>query len=180
MAKVKGTDIVGLKKLFAKQGKDIENTFLSKLSESDQKTYEGIIATTWTDLDVQAKLYEAAADTLFPGKNDAVIQLCSQLAEIAYSGIYSVFLLIPKASHVAKRAASVWTSYYDQGVASVEKIEKSSLDFVVRHFPELPKTMRDGTTANISALLSKTGVKNLNVNLEEYDPEKWVWHTNWN
>ncbi len=180
MSKIKGTDVVGLKKLLAMEGNDVENTYLSKLSESDQDAYKSIIATTWTEIEVQARLYQAAGDTLFPGKSDSVVKLHQKLADKAYSGIYSVFLLIPKASYVFKRAANIWRSYYDTGIAKVENIEKNSMDFVVREYPDLPKTMRDAVTGHISTLLGKTGLKNLNVKRDESNPQEWIWHTTWN
>ena len=179
MPKIKGSDVVALKKLFSKSGGDVESKFLSTLSEDDAKAYKTIVATTWTEVEVQARLYEAAGKTLFPGDPNAVVKLHQKLAEQSYSGIYSAFLAIPKASFVFKRAASVWTTYYDKGVASIENITDSSMDFVVRGFPELPKALRDATTGHISVLLGKTGLKNLQVRHASTNPQQWVWNTTW-
>ncbi len=179
MAKIKGSDIVTLKKLFSKNGGDAEKKFLSCLLEDDSNSYKQIVATSWTDINVQARIYEAAAKALFPGEQNPVVKLHQKLAEQSYSGIYSVFLAIPKPSYVFKRAASVWSTYYDTGVASIENITDSSMDFVVRDFPDLPQAMRDATTGHITVLLGKTGLKNLEVKHDGSNPQKWSWHTQW-
>ncbi len=179
MPKTKGTDIVCLKAVFKKEGKNIETVFLSKLSQGDREVYERIIATSWTDVDIITRIFEAAAETLFPSKQDALVKLGQTLSERAYSGIYSAFLLIPKPSYVFKRAANVWQSYYDRGSAIVENETESSADFVVRGFPELPKALRDAVCGHIAVLLGKTGLKNINIKQDDSNPEAWVWRTKW-
>lgn len=179
MAKIKGSDIVVMKKMFSKNGAEVEKAFLESLSESDLKAYNSIVATTWTDVDVQARIYEAAGKAMFPGNPNPVVKLHEKLAEQSYSGIYAAFLSIPKASYVIKRAASVWRTYYDKGVATVENIKDSSVDFVVREFPDLPQAMRDATTGHITVLLSKTGLKSLAVKHRGANPKEWVWHAQW-
>lgn len=179
MSKIKGSDIVAMKKMLSKNGAEVEKAFLASLSEKDLKAYNSIVATTWTDVDVQARIYEAAGKAMFPGNPNPVVKLHETLAEQSYSGIYAAFLTIPKPSYVIKRAASVWRTYYDKGVASVENIADKSMDFVVREFPDLPQALREATTGHISVLLSKTGLKNLSVKHSSANPKEWVWHAQW-
>lgn len=180
MPKTKGTDTVSLKSFFTKENKDMESKFLAKLSEDDQKVYQSTIATSWIDVNAVARILEAAGSTLFPGEKDALVQLGIKLGEKAYSGIYSVFLLIPKPSYVLKRAANVWKSYYDKGVANIENTSEKGVDLIVRGFPDLPKALRDSTSGHISVLLGKTGLKSLNITHNETNPDQWIWHTTWN
>ncbi len=179
MPKTKGTDIVGIKKIFKSEGEQVETVFLSKLSQDGRKVYERILATSWTDVDTVARIYEAAAETLFPGKQDALVKLGRMLSERAYSGIYSIFLLIPKPSYVFKRAANMWTAYYDRGSATVENETDRGADFVLRGFPELPKTLRETTCGHVEVLLGKTGLKNVHIKHDHSNPDAWVWQATW-
>lgn len=179
MGKIKGTDIVGLKKLFKKKDPPLEEEFLSQLSDSDRQIYKSIVATTWTPVETQARFYLAAGETLYPGRSNAVILLHHELAEQAYSGIYSIFLRIPSLKYVIKRVATLWTSYYDQGIAEVKNITDSSLDFFVGGFPDLPKALRDATTGHISVILQKVGLSNVHVYHIDAVPNKWHWQVTW-
>lgn len=179
MPKIKGTDIVTLKKYFAKQGKETEEAFLSRLSEDDRKVFLKTVATNWTDVTIQARIYDAAGDTLFPGQADAQEKLGHLLADQAYSGVYSIFLLIPKTSYIFKKTASVWGSYHDTGTASLENVQPDNGDLVVTGYPDLPPQIRQGIKGHVSVLLTKTGAKDIRITLDESNPEKWVWHVEW-
>lgn len=179
MAKIKGTDIVGLRKLLKKKGKEVEDAFFAALSENDQLIFKSIVATSWTPVDIQARLYMTAGQTLYPNDLNAVTLLHHELAEQAYSGIYSIFLRIPSLKYIINRVATLWTSYYDKGVAEVKNITDSSLDFFVRGFPELPRTLRDATSGHITILLRKVGLQNVRVNHIETVPDKWHWRVTW-
>lgn len=178
MPRIKGADVTSLKDILKKEGK--ETAFLSKLSESDREVYTSTIATSWNDVNIVARLYEVAGSILFSGSKEGLEKLGQRLGDKAYSGIYSVFLLIPKPSYVIKRAANVWSSYHDKGSAEVDNIMENSVDFIVRRYPELPKAIRYAITGHIFALLNKTGLKNLNMEHIESNPEQWVWHARWN
>lgn len=179
MPKIKGTDIVTLKKYFAQKGKETEEAFLSRLSEEDRKIFQKTVATSWTDVTIQTRIYDVAGDMLFPGDPNAQEKLGHLLADKAYSGVYSIFLLIPKTTYVFKRAAAVWSSYHDTGAACLENVQPDNGDLVVTGYPDLPKQIRQGIKGHVTVLLTKTGAKNIKVTLDESNPEKWVWHVKW-
>jgi hypothetical protein len=179
MARIKGTDVVNLTQFVRGKGQQVESDFLASLPDALRRVYRETRAITWTPVEAQAALYEAAASHFFPNRPDAVVQLHKALAKIAYSGIYQIFIRIPKVSHVAERAASVWRRYYDTGEAVIENVTATSLDFVVRQFPDLPRALRQATTGHLYTLLEMTGSKEPMVSQPASTPERWVWHIEW-
>ncbi|MCD4814020.1 hypothetical protein K8S19_10070 [bacterium] len=179
MPNTKGTDVVTLKKILKNRGEETYRDFLKKLDEETTEAFLKIITTTWTPIHLQAKIYEVAAATLFPGHNRGILQLHRELAKSSYSSIYKIFLRIPTIPFIARRAAAVWRSYYDTGNASVENIENKSLDFIVRAFPQLPFTLREAANAHIAVLVEATGAKNVRVVHHDSDPQQWTWKITW-
>jgi hypothetical protein len=179
MARIKGTDLVSLKKLLKTKVKAVEEKFLGSLSENDLQTFKTVIATSWTPVEVQARIYLAAAHALYPRQINAVEQLHHELAHQTYSGIYSIFLKIPSLKFIISRVAALWTTYYDKGTAEVENLTRTSLDFIVRDFPDLPKELRDATTGHIGYLLKKIGNRNVRVKHIDTLPHMWQWHVTW-
>jgi hypothetical protein len=179
MARIKGTDLVNLRKLLKKRGKEVEQEFMAALPENDRQIYKLVMATSWTPVDVQARIYMTAAKLLYPGQPNGVERLHYDLAEQAYSGIYSIFLRIPSLNFIISRVASLWTTYYDKGSAEVRNQSANSLDFYVRDFADLPREMRDATTGHISLVLKKIGKRNVLVRHIDTVPNMWQWHATW-
>jgi hypothetical protein len=179
MSRIKGTDVVNLTHFVRGKGPQVESDFLAGLTEPLRRVYVETRAITWTPVETQAALYEAAASYFFPNRPDAIVQLHRALAKIAYSGIYQIFIRIPKLSHIAERAASVWRRYYDTGEAGIENLTATSLDFVVSQCPDLPRALRQATTGHLYTLMEMTGAKDLVVSQPADTPAKWVWHIEW-
>ena len=179
MPNIKGTDVVLLRNVVKEKGPRIEGELLSKLTPELKKLYLETVATSWNPLDAQARLYETAAQVLFPSEPNAVVKVHRELAKLSYTGVYRVFMRVPTILFVAKRAASVWRSYYDKGDASVQNEQSSELDFQVADFRELNKTLRDATTGHLSTIMEMTGRPAVKVALSEAHENPWVWHISW-
>lgn len=179
MPKIKGTNIVTLKKIFQKAGPDTEDKFLAKLSEKEADIFKAIISTSWTPIELQARFYELAAQTLYPGSPNGMDKLFIEMAENAYSGVYKIFLKIPSTQFILKRAANLWATYYDSGNAMVENNTDDSFDFIVSEFPELPEILRKAVTANIKVLNQMTGLKNAKIVENWKNPKEWRWQVTW-
>jgi len=179
MPRVKGTDVASLRNLIKGKGPQAERDFLDRLPVALRTLFLETSPLTWNPVDEQGDLYEVAASFLFPDKPEPIVEMHRVLARMSYSGIYRVFVRIPTVDFIAKRAASVWRSYYDSGEATTENETGTSLDFVVRHFPGLPRALREATTGHLSALLELTRAKSPAIVPPAQTPEAWVWHITW-
>lgn len=179
MAKIKGTDIVSLRKLVREKGELTEQSLLKAFSDEEKKTYLETSPISWTPVDLQARVYQVASDSLFPGQFDSVIRLQLEIAKRSYSNFYKIFLAIPSVAFIMKRAASIWRTYYDTGKATVENLSESTFEFVVTDFPDLPEQLRDATTAHLIYLTQATGKKGVSVKQDDKDVNRWVWRVSW-
>ncbi len=179
MPKVKGTDVVTLREELRKRGPTVETPFLQRLSEADRQAYLTMMPVSWTSLDGITRIHETAARQLFPGEADPMRRLGQLIARRVYSGVYSVFLRIPSIPLVLSRTASIWHTYFDAGTAGIEKVGSHAVNLVVRDFPTLTPGLRSFICGHVSAILELAGAKEVNVVLDETDPQAWRWRVTW-
>lgn len=175
----KGADVIALRKLLEERGAAAEKAFASKLTPELLEVYHGIIATSWTPVEQQMAVYQAAAQVLFPGQEEPMAHLGHALARKTFSGLYRIFFRIPSVAFIMQRVAVVWRSYYNQGEALVENIRPKSVDFVVRNFPQLPQPMLEVAKGHCRCILEMTGAKMVEVELNARDPQAWRWRLSW-
>lgn len=180
MPRIKGTDVASLRTFVREKGPQAEQRFLAGVSERLRRLYLDTTPVTWNPVEAQAELYELCAAFLFPGQPAPVVELHRVLARMSYSGIYKVFFRIPTVEFLAERAASVWSKYYDTGEATIENATRTSLDFVVRQFPALPRALREATTGHLLTMLEMTGARDPKVDSPAQEPEGWAWRLTWN
>lgn len=177
--KIKGTDIVALRKIFTDQGAAAEKAFLDSLAPELRDLYQATLHSTWSPVDLQTRLYEQAALTLYREADDRMYRLGRAMADRSYSGVYKFFLKIPSVEMVIGTAAKVWGTYFDTGQASVEKSADKEIFFVVKHYPELPAPMREVIGGNISSIMEYAGAKNVRVEHLHDHPLDWRWRVKW-
>jgi hypothetical protein len=179
MIQIKGTDLLCIKKLFKEKYRNLEEQLLSTLDPETRSVYDHALAFQFIPAGIVARIYETAAQAIYPGQAQAVRYLFGEIALKAYSGIYSLFLRIPSPAYIIGKAAAIWRSYYSEGDAGTENSASNSLDFTVANVPDLPKAMRDATVGHLEVLMVKGGKRNTKVTLNEKNPQKWVWHLSW-
>ncbi|MCD4813597.1 hypothetical protein K8S19_07895 [bacterium] len=179
MAKTKGTDVVALRKLFAGVGEEKLDAFREKLAPELFSVFENIIHTSWTPIQEQTDIYEAAARVLFPGDPERMHTLGKAMAARSYSTVYKLFLRIPTIQFVLSRVAIMWRSYHDKGEATVEGFENNQGIFIVRKYPDLPRKMRVVIGGHLEILLELTGAKNIKILVRDNDPDAWHWDCLW-
>jgi len=179
MSKTKGTDVMALRGLVQEKGPAAENALSELLGPRLEKIYKHILATSWTEIDDQAAIYQAAAQVLFPGCDDCLTKLGAALAEKSYSGIYKIFFRLPTVEYIFSRGALIWNTYYERGEASIEPISEKCFEMVVRNFPELPRSMREVAIGHYTVILKLTGAKNIRIDMNESDPLAWRWRASW-
>jgi hypothetical protein len=175
----RGMNIISLRKVFEKAGKEKENQFLSQLSPELYKIYKMTMATSWNSENLAVELYQEAVRVLFPDQPKSLRLLGKNMAEITYSGIYRFILRIPSIPFVMKRVAHLWRDHHDTGQGTIEDYTGKSLCFYVRGFPELLTEIREVICGHIQVLAERTGAKNVQVVIEDENPEAWCWKVHW-
>jgi hypothetical protein len=175
MANIKGTDVMTIKSILQASGNGLESRFQQSLSQKASQAYQTMLANRWTPVEVQAEMYEAAAKVLHPGRSDAIETMFYTVARRSYSAVYRVFMKLPSVAFLIGRAASVWGTFYDSGVAGADKVTDKSFDFTVRDFPNLPSAMRRATVGHIRFLIENAGGRNVAVHMDESNPSCWRW-----
>ncbi len=175
----KGADVMSLRKILRERGAAVEKAFQDRLTPELQEVYRGIVATSWTPVEQQMAIYQAAAQTLFPGLDEPMARLGHALAQQTFTGMYRIFFRIPSISFIMQRVAMVWRSYYNLGEAMVENVQPKRVDFVVRDFPQLPYPMLEVAKGHSRCILEMTGAKMIQITLDTHDPQAWRWRLSW-
>lgn len=179
MANTKGTDVVGLRKIFAEAGPEMEQKLLEKLTPEQRHLYENAVSTTLSPVGLQTDLYERAAEVLFGQDSNRMVRLGKTMANRSYSTVYKLFFRIPKVEFLISRVATMWLTYYDTGEAEIKKFTGKSGSLVVRHFPSLPRKLREVIAGHLTVILELTGAKVVHVLVCDDDPEAWEWKLTW-
>ncbi len=179
MAKTKGTDIITLRLIMTAKGPVVEKAFEEKLGPRLLAIYRAISAMSWTEVDDQIAIYQAAAEVLFPNDSERMKSLGVLFGHKAFNGIYKLFLRIPTIEYIFKRAARIWNTYYDKGEAVIEVLSPKVVDMVVRDFPELPRAMREVVQGHYCVILEMTGAKDIQIQMFDDNPSAWRWRVSW-
>jgi len=179
MAKVKGSDITGLRKLFKERGAEVEDAFRHQLSPEQQSLYTGLLATEWVLLEDWLQLLRSAVGFLLPKDPEPWVSLGKALARKSYTGVYRIFLRIPSVKYVVSRAATIWSTYYDTGTVSTTSPEPKHLELVVEDFPALPFEFREAARGHIMVLLELTGARTHRVDPDYTNSSAWRWTIEW-
>jgi hypothetical protein len=176
MANVKGTDLLTIRRLLAEGPPGAEGRALARVSTEAVEAYRRTVASTWTPVELQAALFDAAARELFPNRTDAVELLFVDVARRSYSTVYRIFLKVPSVQFLVSQAANLWKTYYDEGYASAEDAGRGRAYFHVSEFPGLPKALRSAIAGHIRFLVENTGAKHVTITVTESHPVRWTWY----
>jgi len=138
MAQVKGVAILGLIKFIKKNLKDTLPKIVDALPPETRKYMnEHILLTAWYPYNLYTDLLKSLDRIV--GKGD--LSYCKEQgrlsAEHDLKTIYKVFLSYVDPRVLITRAMSVWSSYYDTGVAEVNIISKNEVIVVIKDFPTI-------------------------------------------
>jgi hypothetical protein len=180
MPNVKGTAVVGLKKIFKESDPACEVEFFRRIGAEMAATYKMMLPSSWYPIELMTTIYENAALVLYAGQAKPKRQLGHAMASHTYSTIYKLLLRIPSAQFVVSRAAQIWDSFYDKGQVTIENFNsKTGGDMVVREFPELNDTFRDLVCGHLVYLMESNGIKNIKAAIDDTDPQAWRWSLTW-
>jgi len=179
MARVKGADIIGLRKVFAERGCQIEDEFKAKLNPEQQEMYTRLLPSMWVPVEDWLGLLTVATKTLFPNERQPWVSLGRSLAEKSYGSVYRVFLRVPTVKVVISRAAAIWNTYYDTGQVRATSTGPKLIELVVEDFPELPFEFREAARGHVLVLLELTGAQPVAVRPDYANPSSWRWEIEW-
>ncbi len=151
---------------------------LARLSLTRQH-FPSLTAGEMLPLEQEAEILQAAAEALYPGDPQGLQKLGEEVAKINFSGIYKPFLMIASPEFIAKRIAGIWKTFYDQGGAHVENFHGKSGTVVATGLPELTSVQRRYICGYMAGVLHLTAVKNIQVVVQEQDPQAWRWLISW-
>lgn len=179
MIRTKGTDLKALRKLVGSRGREFENALVKKLADEEKNLYLNSLPVFWNPIELQTRVYEAAADLLYPDSSQPMRKLGFEMASETFSGVYKIFLSIPTLSFIIEQSAHIWRQYYEKGAARAESVKDGNkiqtVVFKVADFPELPKGLREVICGYLEMLAQATGTKICGVELDEADPNSWKW-----
>jgi len=101
------------------------------------------------------------------------------IAQENLDGIYKFLLQIPSVEYAIQRGAKIWQAYNDTGDPVVQKVTPNSLEFVVRHYPDMPALHRKYIQGFLKGMIQMTRAKKSFVALDESDSENWTWKITW-
>lgn len=178
MHRVKATDILALRSIFAERPPDDLRSLYELLDGATRHLYDHAVPIDWCDGAELARLHTAAASVLFPLRKSGLADLGEAMSLRSYSTVYKLVLAIPSFSFVVRRAGALWSSYHDAGVATIEERTDRSLQLVVRGAPELPLPLAEVVSGTIRALGQITRTQNVRVH-EGGHRDAWRWFIRW-
>ena len=182
MGKIKGTRYVTLRKMVRERGPEFEKRFLEKLDPVERQRYLNMLPLSWVPLDEIPDGHDvvsAAADLFFPNDPQGIQKVAARIAKENLSGIYRIFMQIPKVEFVIKRVVKLWRTYNSQGDPEIENFTGHSGRLVVRNYPDMPAMQRVYLEGYIGGVMELSRAKNYIVKTIESDPQAWTWEISW-
>ncbi len=177
MALVKVAGVIFMRDLIKSRGEAVVNGYLKTLTQEDRNIYQNLLPINKLPIEQITRFYELAMPLLFPDKPlaEGLWQLGYQNAENDMKGLYRFILRVFSLETVIKQAAAIWKLYHEKGEASVQRVSAKNIKFLVKNYPEIPKSFREQLSGYISGLISLTGAKGIEVVRNDANPNAWEW-----
>jgi hypothetical protein len=179
MAKVKGTDVVSLRKVFKKLDSSIEAEFLAQLSLPVETIYTITTVHSWIPGELLCEIYQAAASVLYPNEDFALRKLGQVICQYSYSSIYKLFLRIPTVPFVLNSAARIWRTYNDEGSLRIERTSSTGILLSVVQYSSWFMVLQDVAEGHFVVLMQFAGAKNVQLLKQPSSPDCWQWQIIW-
>lgn len=178
MHRIKATDVLALRKIFADRPPEDTERLLAALAPDERALFETALPVHWCDGAVLCRLHQRVSTLLYPHAKKGMTLLGEELANRSYSTVYKLVLAVPTFSFVVRRAGALWSAYHASGIAKIEDLKERSLTLVVREAPEFPPALASVVAGTILALGKITRTKHPRVQ-EAGSPEAWRWEVAW-
>jgi hypothetical protein len=168
-----------IKKRVRAAGVVAEQALLKLLTPEERDCYYKALPVVWIPIEIAAAVYPKAAEVLLPGDRSGVWKLGRDQAHADLSGIFRALLVVTTVPFALRQASRFWSSYYKDGRAGVENADTDSVDFYVADYPDLPSKINDVISGYIAGVMERTGARDINVLVDEQDPNKRRWSVTW-
>lgn len=179
MANVKASDIVIIRDMLKEKGDEKINALAPVLKPEVFQIFKSTLSVNWVPLEIEAEILQGASKLFFPNEPRPLFKLGYKVAGKQFTGIYKLFLRIPSVSFVIKNVSATWNTMNDKGSVRVDQLTSNGGFFVISDLPELTAVQREYICGVISCILELTGVKKVNVDKVENNPQEWKWKISW-
>jgi hypothetical protein len=176
----KATGVAYIRNRIRTETPQLEERFSEQLNEADRSFFENAMPVSWIPVQAGARIYAAAAELLFPSATNPLKDLGRAMALADLRGIYKILLKAATVPMVVKKTASLWRIYHKRGEARSERgSNKNEIFLVISDYRDLPGEMRETATGYTAGVIELTGARNVKVDLNDEDPERWRWSIRW-
>jgi hypothetical protein len=173
----KAASLVSVRQML--QRADLEQRFLSELSELEEAEYRRLTATDWVHVALADRVYAAAAPLLFPAQREPVRLLGRELARDHLRGIYRFVIRFVTVPFVVAQTGRLWRMYNSEGALSMQEVGDRKLSAVLTGYPEYPSAVRQSLAGYIVGAIELTGAKDVRVTVDDQDPKAYCFTATW-
>jgi hypothetical protein len=179
MENYKATLVDFIRRRFQKSP-EAEPVFNARLSTDDQAAFRVTLPMSWISAELGGRFMDAGAHALFPDAPDPVWEFSRQQAHDNITGIYKIILRVVTVPIVISKAARVWGTYHRKGKATVSRVDgENRASFIAEEYPKLPDVLRRSVTGYTTGLLELTGAEDIEVALDDSNPDALRWDVTW-
>lgn len=174
MAGYKGSGVVFMRSFLQSRGAEIEERFLSVLTDAERQYYKTTLEFHWIPIEIINRFFEVAAPLSYPGRPDGVRRIGREMAFDHLRGVYRIVLRVITMDIVIEKSARLWSTYHKGGIAKHQWLGPKLLQFSIYDYPELPETFRECCCGYFAGVFELCGVKDIRVS--RYTDERRTWH----
>lgn len=180
MKRYKATGLVFIREYIKKRSDLDEQWLLGQLTEAQAKEYLLAVTNQWVLLSTVEKVFELAAEIIFPQDEKGIEKISSMHARYSIRGVYKLFFRLLTPAFVISQTTRMWNAYNDHGKAYYLLDEKNrQAMMIVEGVPEMSVIRKKMLTGFIKGVISLTNATNYQLELNESNPEQWRWEGRW-
>lgn len=160
MAKIKGSAVrASLAYLESRLGKEGLKQILATLPEQDRRILDtAILQSNWYELSVLLRLMDASELSVqSAGLHGLAWDMGRFSAEFGLKGIYRVFIRIADPHFIIRKSSEVFSTYYDSGAMSAEKVDSHHAILRLRNFNQPHRAFCDRLCGFMQRSLEMSG-----------------------
>jgi hypothetical protein len=183
VGKVKGIDIVFIRKIINQSHPNIQTAFYAKLSPEENNIFMKTISLNWVDIWLTQYFFQLAAKTLYPDlpKQEALYKIGALQAEHDFNNItFKILFRLISTRTMLLQAPKLWQKFHNQGrvIATTDESTKTGVFYIV-DYPDLPVDTLQVIHGYMHYVFNKPGIINLEMVLDKSNPNAWKYTFSW-
>jgi hypothetical protein len=175
MSNTKGTEITWLRSYLEKKG--FKEELVKHLDEKENEIFRRTLPISWVPLNYANRIFEKAAQLVFPGDQDGLRKLGRENGKDHMSGIYKIILRVISPKNIADTYCKNWKIYHDTGTPKAEvDISGKKIVLILENHPDYPRSFGLEAMGYMEYALESVGIKNLSAEYDDSNPasRKWI------